>query len=1008
MRGHWWITGPALLLVVGGLSWFGVRAWGPDLLDGRFRGNRPLGSPTRPEAEPSWDAILKASQDQQWPQVERLLRDWIDRRDDDGRARLMLAQLLVSSNREGEAARTLAAVPQADPAFAEARSFLGEMALAASDTARAELAFRQAAESDPKAVSPRGRLIYLLSLQLRTAEARETLWEIFEATGEPGVLIDLVLEATKAEIDVRGIGPEIEQFLRQSPNDPFLRRAHGLALLWKGELTEALPHLEAAAEALVDDPLGRFSLAECRTQLGLPVTLPDDLGPIPESPADAARWWLFLGRLQEADAPEAAADHYREALAANPLSAEAHHRLSQVLARLGEDPEAADLAQRAEEIRDRWADLRRQFDRRRINGLRDSAEEMEQLGDLCRQAGLIAEARAWYDEALRREPDRASTRSSIAQLAELSDAPPIPLSRPRPIALAASGSASVSPPASTDRPSTAELPASSEDIRPRFVDIAASSGISYQYDYGPKPDIYLADTMGGGVALIDFDRDGWLDIYFVNSCVAPYDPDTPPRPNRLYRNNGDGTFSDVTEAAGVGGIGYGMGATVADFDNNGFDDLFLTGLDRTLLYRNNGDGTFSDVTEAAGVFSNRWTTAAGFADLDGDGDLDLMVVAYVEHDPAKIDSCRDANGRLLHCSPGLYPPYADLLFRNNGDGTFSDVSEAAGIASHRGPGLGLAIADLDGDDRLDLYVANDAAPDHLFRNLGNLQFEEMGVASGLAFDGSGHATASMGVVADDLDGDGLIDIFHTNFLNEANTLHRNLGGGQFLDVTMSAGLAAPSLATTGFGAVPLDVANNGRLDLFLANGHVDDQPWVNAPMAQPPQLFLSVQPGRFALASSEQFPYLDRRVVGRGLAAGDLNNDGRVDLVVVHRDTPAAILLNQTEGGHRVGLRLIGSEASGRTPVGARVLLEANGLRQVRWMTTGTSYLSSSDSRLWFGLGSAASIDRLDIHWPSGAQQTLTELPADQIYEIREAEDPRSQPLLPKGFQTMNVETSPP
>ncbi|QDV38638.1 FG-GAP-like repeat-containing protein [Tautonia plasticadhaerens] len=972
------ILGPAVALAIAvGLGLATVLGLGDGL------GSRPPGAPPGPGevAEPSWEAIVEATQAQQWPRVEALLRDWVDRREDDGKARIMLGQMLVSTDRRSEGARVLAGVGADDPSYADARTQLGELALSLGDAPRAEVAFRQAAEADPKAVAPRGRLIYLLGLQLRSAEARDVLWQLHEATGDARMLVDLILDAAKSEVDVRGISPEIGQFLDGSPDDAFLRRAYGLSLHWKGEFSAALPHLEAAASGLVDDPIGRLALAECRAQLGLPVELPGAMGTIPDPPADASRWWVSLGQLQQAEGrPGDALESFRRAVALNPESPEAHHRLSQELSRSGDDVGAAEHSRRAEELRRRWVVLRRNFTDLRSFGFEEDAELLARLGDQCRDASLLAEARAWYEHAIGRDPGSPAA-SRLAALAGRTDPFPVARSRPRRVAGPAGADRDRTPGPGPDAPPTA-----------RFEDVAASAGIAYQYDHGPRDEIYLADTMGGGVGLLDFDGDGRLDLYFVNGCPMPYDRDDPPAPNRLYRNLGAWRFEDVTESAGVGGHGYGMGCAVADYDDDGHEDLFITGLDRTVLYRNNGDGTFEDVTESAGVASDRWTTAAGFGDFDRDGDLDLFVVTYVEDDSDAPRPCRDHAGRPVHCSPAHSPAQQDLLFRNEGDGTFADASVGAGIEAPAGRGLGLAIADFDGDSLLDAYVANDASPDFLFRNLGGLRFEEVGAASGLALDGSGHATASMGVVADDLVADGLIDLLHTNFLNEANTLHRNLGGGQFADATLSGGLAAPSLSTTGFGTAAVDADNDGTLDLFVANGHVDDQPWVNSPMPQPPQLFLGRGGGRFTLADADAFPYLSRRVVGRGLASGDLDDDGRADLVVVHRGSPAAVLRNVTEGGHWLGLRLIGTR-SPRTPVGARVEVEAGGLRIVRWLTSGTGYLSAHDNRLWLGLGAAEAVDRLEIHWPSGLRQSIAGLAADRRYELREGGEP--SPMIP-------------
>jgi hypothetical protein len=444
-----------------------------------------------------------------------------------------------------------------------------------------------------------------------------------------------------------------------------------------------------------------------------------------------------------------------------------------------------------------------------------------------------------------------------------------------------------------------------------------------------------------------------------------------------------------------------MGCAVGDFDNDGYDDLFVTGLNQTVLYHNRGDGTFADVTAQAGVSSSRWSTAAGFGDLDGDGDLDLVVVTYLEADPDVVPECRDKSGKLIHCNPDRFPALFDQLFRNNGDGTFTDVSRQSGIEAPEGRGLGLAIADLDGDGRLDIFVANDTTANFLFQNLGGLRFREVGLNAGAAYNGAGEPTGSMGVVAEDLNSDGRIDLFHTNFINQGSTLRWNLGRGLFTDGTLAANLSAPSRSQTGFGTVALDVDNDGTLDLFVANGHTDDQPWLNTPMAQKAQLFLGREHGRFELASPDVSPYFSRPVVGRGVAAGDLDNDGRVDLVVVHRDLPAAVLGNRTHGGHWLGLRLRGTR-SGRTPIGARVVCQAGGRSQVRWLTSGTSYLSGSDPKLSFGLGSAPKVEQLEVRWPSGTVQAWSDVAADRILDLREGDDqPRVRSTITPATETI-------
>ena len=480
--------------------------------------------------------------------------------------------------------------------------------------------------------------------------------------------------------------------------------------------------------------------------------------------------------------------------------------------------------------------------------------------------------------------------------------------------------------------------------------------------------------------------DGWLDVYLPQGGAFPDGPAPDDSGDRLFRNLGDGSFEDATEAAGFprSSRGYGLGIAVGDFDNDRFPDLFITRFDAYELWRNRGDGTFEDVTESSGLdLPADWPTSAAWADLDGDGDLDLYVCHYLRWDVERPRTCVDQEtGRPIYCDPLLFEAVPDRLFRNDG-GRFVDVAEQAGIIDRDGRGLGVVAADLDGDRLVDLYVANDLTANFLFMNRGGLRFEEAGELAGVASNAGGGYQAGMGVACGDLDGDGRPDLGVTNFYGEGTTIYRNLGDGIFADASNAFGMA-PSRYLLGFGLAFLDVNNDGHLDLAAANGMVNDSTPLYS-YAMPAQLLLGGPGGRLTDVTDRAGPCWTTPRVGRGLAVGDLDNDGRVDVLIVPQDGPLALFRNRTDGGHFVTFRLEGS-ASSRDAVGARVAVTADGRRRVAWRHGGQSYQSSIDPRLHFGLGPIEAPVSVEVAWPSGRVDRHDALPVDAGYLLREGE----------------------
>ena len=518
---------------------------------------------------------------------------------------------------------------------------------------------------------------------------------------------------------------------------------------------------------------------------------------------------------------------------------------------------------------------------------------------------------------------------------------------------------------------------------PRFADVTAKAGITFVHASAASPDKYMFETFGSGVAWIDFDNDGFVDLYFVNGAAGSA--------NALYRNNGDGTFKDVTQGSGTEASdnrAYKTGVAVGDYDNDGRLDLYITAFGPNRLLRNLGNGKFADVTAAAGVAggANEWSTSTGFLDYDRDGDLDLYVANYVDFRMDENPWCGTRQpGYRMYCNPTIFDGMPDRLFRNNGDGTFTDDSKRAGIANPAGKGLGVVFCDFDRDADVDIYVANDLVRNFLYRNNGDGTFQDIAYAAGVGFDINGKPQAGMGVDCGDVDGNGFPELFVTNFSEELNTLYENRGDGLFEDVSQKAGLGSGFLPL-GFGTKMFDVDNDGDLDIHVTNGHVIDniKLYQSKLTYEQADLLYENVGGRFKDVSAESGPALRAPRVGRGLAVADFDNDGKLDVAITSLGRKAVLLRNVAPGaGNWLEIRAEGAK-SNRFGLGTTVRVQTPGRLQVREINNAASYLSSNDTRLHVGLGDAVTAQQLDILWPSGQRQTLTGVKANQILRVKE------------------------
>jgi enediyne biosynthesis protein E4 len=533
-----------------------------------------------------------------------------------------------------------------------------------------------------------------------------------------------------------------------------------------------------------------------------------------------------------------------------------------------------------------------------------------------------------------------------------------------------------------------------------FQDVAEKAGLTrWRHVMGTDEPRFILETVGSGVALLDYDNDGWLDIYFVNGSTydAMSGKASPPHA-ALFHNNHDGTFTDVAEQAGVTNDRWGFGVAVGDYDNDGWPDLYVTNFGKNRLYHNNHDGTFTDVAEKAGVALGNWSTGATFGDYDGDGRLDLFVPGYVHYDidhppvpgsPVVAFSTCEFRGVKVMCGPRGLKGEADHLFHNNGDGTFTDVSEKAGVAdSNRYYGLTAVFADINNDGKVDLMVANDSTPNYLYVNKGNGTFEDASYASGFALNENGRETASMGIAVGDYLNNGRLDLYITVFSDDYNPLYKNEGDANFSDVSYQADIAEATIPFLGWGTGFLDYDNDGWKDLLAANGHVypgvDQSDWGTT-FAERPLLFHNLRNGKFELIPAVKGTGLASLLTARGAAFGDLFNDGKIDVVINQLHNSPALLRNVNPDKHHwVGLQLIGGLKSPRDAIGAAVYLTAGGLRQRSDVISGGSYASSNDFRVHFGLGDSTKVESVEVHWPSGSVERVNLPAVDRFYCLHE------------------------
>jgi tetratricopeptide (TPR) repeat protein len=912
----------------------------------------------------------------------------LDREPDSNQAKLLVAATLAPTDRFEEAFEYLGQVPDdGSPESVQARCAAGDLLLNRKQQPSDALdQFEQAFEQDPDNAIANTFLAHLDHLGTRT-------WDMVPHSvvlAKQGLLSPRQLYELSLGHELHTLPDFIQEYSKVVPDDP-------IVLLGQADIASNAGEFDEAEELYRRVIAGHPTIIAAHVRLGSVLLQTRDAAKfynwhagLPDEAERHPLTWSIRGAwAEEQRDSDVAIRCYWECVRLDPNHLPAVYQLGRLLTAAGRTEDARPFLHRA-----RLLELYVQA-ARHPNLLTD--QEQPDLNAalaaaiLAGELGLFAEADAWFQLILQRDENFEQAKQAEAQLQDL-----LPQITDQRAAAAANPALHID---LSDYPLpdwTAESlddsilpPTSAPGSRVSFEDKAAAAGMVFTFFKGGDPDIRGLTRAyrftGGGVAVLDLDCDGWPDIHLTQGAESPEQGEQSLHVDALFRNDGSGLFSDVSGPARVLEGRYSQGATVGDFNCDGFPDLRVANIGGNRLFQNNGDGTFDDVSDPAGVAGTSWTTSCLLADLNGDGLPDLYDVNFLEGQNLFTTVCRDEEGPHHACMPAQFPASHDELFLNRGDGTFENVTAECGILVPYGKGLGIVAADMDGSGRLNLFVANDGVANFYFVNETSdpaaPSFSEQAVLLGAAYNRDGRPGASMGVAVGDADHDGRLELFVTGFFEETNTLYRMQGDNLFLDDTVSAGLAEPGRRMLGFGTQFIDGALRGQLDLIVTNGHINAYDVAGIPYEMPPQYFSNIGDGRFVESDAATLGrYFAGAYLGRSLARIDWNRDGREDVVISHLDAPAALLTNTTaHAGHYLALHLVGTHSS-RDAIGATLTLTADGRTQYRQLTAGDGYQASNERIIIFGLADATIVDSLSVRWPSGAEQQFADLEADREY----------------------------